>query len=49
VSLDTTNIYVEIDLATKERALATLARGATRGIKGGWSKQPDVMAFLRSL
>jgi integrase/recombinase XerD len=49
VSLDTTNIYVEIDLATKERALATLARGATRGIKGGWSRQPDVMAFLRSL
>ena len=49
VSLDTTNIYVEIDLATKERALATLARGRTQRTKGGWSRQPHVMAFLRSL
>jgi len=49
VSLDTTNIYVEIDLATKERALATLARGSTQRTRGGWSRQPDVMAFLRSL
>jgi integrase/recombinase XerD len=49
VSLDTTNIYAETDLATKERALATLARDSTRGTKAGWSRQPDVMAFLRSL
>jgi integrase/recombinase XerD len=49
VSLDTTNIYAETDLATKKHALATLARGNTRATKGGWSRQPDVMAFLRSL
>jgi integrase/recombinase XerD len=49
VSLDTTNIYAETDLATKKRALATLARGGTRRATGGWSRQPDVMAFLRAL
>lgn len=48
VSLDTTNIYAETDLATKKRALATLARGSTRSDIGGWN-QPDVMAFLRAL
>jgi integrase/recombinase XerD len=45
VSLDTTSIYAETDLATKERA----ARDSTRGTRAGWSRQPDVMAFLRSL
>jgi site-specific recombinase XerD len=49
VSLDTTNIYAETDLATKKRALETLARGNTRRAIGGWSRQPDVMAFLRAL
>jgi site-specific recombinase XerD len=49
VSLDTTNIYAETDLATKKRALATLDRGRTRKVSGGWSRKPDVMEFLRSL
>lgn len=49
VSLDTTNIYAETDLATKKRALATLARGNTRRSSGGWSRRPDLMTFLRSL
>ncbi len=49
VSLDTTNIYAETDLATKKRALATLARGSTRRSSGGWSRRPDLMTFLRSL
>jgi site-specific recombinase XerD len=49
VSLDTTNIYAETDLATKKRALATLARVRTRLATGSWSRQPDVMAFLRAL
>jgi integrase/recombinase XerD len=48
VSLDTTNIYAETDLATKERALATLARGKAPRAIGSWN-QPDVMAFLRAL
>jgi len=49
VSLDTTNIYAETDLATKKRALATLERGSSRRAIGGWSNQPDVMTFLRAL
>ena len=49
VSLDTTNIYAETDMATKKRALATLDRGRTRKAAGGWSQKPVVMEFLRSL
>ena len=49
VSLDTTNIYAETDLATKKRALATLDRGRTRKASGGWSRKPNVIEFLRSL
>ena len=41
--------HAETDLATKKRALATLDRGRTRKTAGGWSRQPDVMAFLRAL
>ena len=49
VSLDTTSIYAETDLATKKRALATLDRGRSRRTSGPWSRQPEVMAFLRAL
>ena len=49
VSLDTTNIYAETDLATKKRALATLTTGSTPRSRGRWSSQPDLMAFLRAL
>jgi site-specific recombinase XerD len=49
VSLNTTNIYAEIDLETKARALATCApdTGGTK-IKP-WRKQPELMEFLRGL
>ena len=49
VSLDTTNIYAETDMATKKRALATIDQGRTRKTSGGWSRRPEVMEFLRSL
>jgi site-specific recombinase XerD len=49
VSIDTTSIYAETDLATKKRALATLDRGGPRLKSGGWSRRPDIMAFLRTL
>ncbi len=49
VSLDTTSIYAETDMATKKRALATLDQGRTRRTSGGWSRRPEVMEFLRSL
>lgn len=49
VSIDTTSIYAETDLAAKKRALDTLDRGRSKQKTGGWSQQPDVMAFLRTL
>jgi site-specific recombinase XerD len=49
VSIDTTNIYAETDLATKQQALARLAHAGSKLTPGGWSKRPDLMAFLRSL
>jgi integrase/recombinase XerD len=49
VSIDTTNIYAETDLKAKQQALATLARAGSGSSPGGWSKQPEVMAFLRGL
>jgi hypothetical protein len=42
------NIYTETDLATKARALATLARKDKAPATGGWSQKPEVMAFLRA-
>jgi site-specific recombinase XerD len=47
VSLDTTNIYAEVDLAMKAKALSACAiPGAPRR---SWHGQPGLMAFLRSL
>ena len=48
VSIDTTSIYAETDLATKKRALATLDRTGSAQ-KAGWSKQPALLEFLRAL
>lgn len=49
VSLDTTNIYAEIDLETKAHALAKC--DVTDGHKANrrWAEDPELMAFLRAL
>jgi integrase/recombinase XerD len=47
VSLDTTNIYAEVDLEMKSKALAQCEVSATRAQKTWHS--PGVMAFLKSL
>jgi site-specific recombinase XerD len=46
-SLDTTNIYAEVDLAMKAKALneCSIPDKARRS----WRKEPGLMAFLRSL
>lgn len=49
VSLTTTNIYVEIDLATKARALSTCAVSEETIGRKHWRDQPDLMQFLRTL
>ena len=49
VSLETTNIYAEINLETKARALATCeVEGDAEGQKQ-WRDQPDLLTFLRTL
>ncbi len=47
-SLNTTNVYAEIDLETKARALASCAPTTQRARKS-WHTQPALMDFLRSL
>jgi site-specific recombinase XerD len=49
VSLDTTNIYAEIDLETKAKALATcdISTGPRR--TKPWRTQPALMEFLHGL
>ena len=49
VSLDTTNIYAEIDLETKSKALAKCEVGDPSKPKRRWREDPGLMAFLRSL
>jgi site-specific recombinase XerD len=48
VSLDTTNIYAEVDLEMKAKALAHCEIEPDVNAKH-WNKQPDVMSFLKSL
>jgi site-specific recombinase XerD len=49
VSLTTTNIYAEIDLETKARALAACAVSEETITRKRWRDQPDLMQFLRPL
>jgi site-specific recombinase XerD len=48
VSLDTTNIYAEIDLETKAKALAACEVTSTAKSKP-WRDDPGLMEFLPSL
>ena len=49
VSIDTTNIYAEIDLEMKARALAKCDVGESIQKDSHWSQDHGLMAFLRSL
>ena len=49
VSVDTTNVYAEIDLATKAKALAKCAIQPDPGGPPIWKDNKDLMVFLRSL
>ena len=48
VNINTTNIYAEIDLEMKARALA-LCDAAEPGPSRPWKKKKGLMAFLKSL
>ena len=49
VSLDTTNIYAEIDLEMKAKALAKCAVINPIASNRHWREDPALMAFLRTL
>lgn len=49
VSLDTTNIYAEVDLEMKAKALAHCEIFSAEQETQRWNDQPQLMAFLRSL
>jgi integrase/recombinase XerD len=49
VSLDTTNIYAEIDLEMKAKALAKCEVTETSKSKRHWRDDPALMTFLRTL
>lgn len=49
VSLETTNVYAEIDFETKARALARCEAAGTSAARLRWRDQPALMDFLRSL
>lgn len=49
VSVDTTNIYAETDLAMKAKALAACDPGGGRRRKKKWRDDPTLMEFLRKL
>jgi len=48
VSLDTTQVYAEVDLEMKAKALAACDVPAETRVKR-WRKEPNLMAFLRAL
>ena len=49
VSVDTTNVYAEIDLDTKAKALAKCAIHPDPGGPPIWRDNKDLLVFLRSL
>lgn len=50
VDVRTTNIYTEINLATKRKAIETCAaRGMVRGKRPAWKRSPDVLAWLEAM
>jgi site-specific recombinase XerD len=49
VSLNTTNVYAEVDLEMKAKALATCEVEQKEGGRKPWRKDVELMEFLRSL
>jgi integrase/recombinase XerD len=49
VSIDTTNVYAEVDLEMKAKALAACDTGRKGRERKMWRTNPRVMEFLRSL
>ena len=48
-SLSTTNVYAEIDLETKKRALAACEPALSHASRKPWKANPGIMEFLKTL
>jgi site-specific recombinase XerD len=49
VDLRTTNIYAEVDLTTKRKAVETCAPPRSRGRLPSWKRKPDLLSWLEEL
>jgi integrase/recombinase XerD len=49
VSLQTTNVYAEVDLEMKAKALKCMDTGGGLRVQRRWHKRPDLLEFLRSI
>lgn len=49
VSIDTTNIYAQVDLERKAKALSSCEIQSSAKVKKHWNRDHGLMAFLRSL
>ena len=49
VSLETTNVYAEIEFETKAKALAKCETADTGAARQHWRDQPALMDFLHAL
>lgn len=50
VDVRTTNVYTEINLATKRKAIAMCApRGIVHGKRSAWKKSPDILVWLEAM
>jgi len=49
VSLNTTNIYAEVDLEMKAKALASCEVSESEKVGKRWHKNQEVMNFLKNL
>ena len=47
--LQTTNVYVDVDLEMKAKALKCMDTGGGPGVQKRWHKKPDLLEFLRSI
>jgi integrase/recombinase XerD len=49
VSLQTTNVYAEVDLEMKAKALKSMDTDGGLGVQRRWHKKPDLLEFLRRI
>jgi integrase/recombinase XerD len=49
VSLQTTNVYAEVDLEMKAKALKCMDTDGSGRVQRSWHKRPDLLEFLKRI